>query len=252
MIRILILGEGPTDCGKKDYMSEELLDGPVEVYIRKILNGQGEVVFSFPKDEDKKSRPRFQQIGKGLDRHGIKAAILMRMAMRDKYQCVAYYSDADREQGSDARDKAQCRKRYKKLKDDIIKGFEKGQRNTENAIQVSSIAIIPVKMIESWLMGDPNAFSLAFPNGQKKGKHQENCPNQPELDWGDYNDPKSNHPKHRLERILAGYGQASNQMTFCKIAECADVETLRTTCPISFADFYEQVKKIVIDSSSDK
>lgn len=254
MNSILIYGEGPTDCGELNFLTGMLVEGPVEVYIRKILGDQEEVEFTLT-DLTKEKRPKLQRIGKKLGKHGLKAALLMRSALADKYHCAAYYSDGDREQCCDARQEAVCRKRYKGLKDEIVSGFEAARVENSTADEVHGVAIIPMKMIESWLMGDPDAFSPAFPDGGKKGKHkkkhqeqQESCPNQPELDWGAHNDPSSNYPKNRLTRILEIYGQTCNRETFCEIAEHSNVEKLRQTCPISFADFYEQVRALSNDS----
>lgn len=247
MIRILIYGEGSTDCGRMDYGTGKLIDGPVEIYIRHILGKQWTVEFSLTDlKSDKTRRPKFQRIGKSLRGHDIKAALLMRMAISDKYHCAAYYSDADRVQGRDARKEAACRARYNELKDGIIRGFESARLENQRIDKIPGLAIIPMKMIESWLMGDPVAFPRAFSDGKKKyQERQETCPNRPELDWGAHDDPSSNYPKNRLARILDIYGKTCNQMTFYEIAKHANVETLRQTCPISFADFYEQVKRIV-------
>ena len=254
MISILIYGEGPTDCGELNFLTGTLVEGPVEVYIRKILGDQEEVEFTLT-DLTKEKRPKFQRIGKNLGKHGRNAALLMRLAIADKCDCAAYYSDADRVQGSDARKKTECQKRYNEIRCEIVSGFASARVENSTADEVHGVAIIPMKMIESWLMGDPNAFSHAFPNGGKKGKHkkkhqeqQESCPNQPELDWGAHDDPSSNYPKNRLTRILDVYGKTCNRETFCEIAEHSNMDTLRQTCPISFADFYEQVRALSNDS----
>ena len=250
MISILIYGEGSTDCGVHEFVTTELLEGPVEVYIRKILGDQEEVEFTLT-DLTKEKRPKFQRIGKNLGKHGRNAALLMRLAIADKCDCAAYYSDADRVQGSDARKKTECQKRYNEIRCEIVSGFASVCIEMPMANAVRRVAIIPMKMIESWLMGDPAAFSCAFSRTEAEETHknrrqgwQETCPNQPELDWGAHDDPSSNYPKNRLTRILDVYGKTCNRETFCEIAEHSNMDTLRRTCPISFADFYEQVRKI--------
>ena len=245
MISILIAGEGPTDCGKIDYETGEFLEGPVEIYIRKILGEKKDVQFFLVDLKDKEKRPKLQRRGKNLRGHRMKAMLLMTMAMERKYRYAAYYSDTDRAQGSDARKATICKARYAELKQDIMDGFNDGCLKNKEANKFRGIAIVPVKMIESWLMGDSAAFSRAFSADAEQSEHSLLCPQQPELDWGAHNDVNSDHPKCRLTRILHVYGQEPNQMTFCQIARNADIETLRRTCPISFADFYEQVKKIV-------
>ena len=244
MIKILIGREGNSDCGKVDYETGKLVEGPVEIYIRKILGEEKDIEFTVFDPKDKKNRPKLQRSVKSLRGHKMKALLLMNRAMELKCRCAAYYSDADREQGSDARTLADIRARYEKLKRDIFDGFAEVYPKHKAIGRIPGVAIIPVKMIESWLMGDPKAFPRAFPDG-KKGRHKEKCSNQPELDWGDSKVDTSNHPKCRLKRILDGYDRTPNQTTFCEIARCADVEVLCENCPISFADFYEQLKAIV-------
>ena len=65
MIKILIYGEGSTDCGVHEFVTTELLEGPIEVYIRKILGDQEEVEFTLT-DLTKEKRPKFQRIGKNF------------------------------------------------------------------------------------------------------------------------------------------------------------------------------------------
>jgi len=173
MIKILIYGEGSTDCGVHEFVTTELLEGPIEVYIRKILGDQEKVEFTLTDlRKDKLDRPKLQRIGKSLKGHGLKAFILMRLAIANKCDSAAYYSDGDRKQCCDARQEAVCRKRYKGLKDEIVSGFEAARVENSTADEVHGVAIIPMKMIESWLMGDPDAISHAFPDGGKKGKHK--------------------------------------------------------------------------------
>ena len=82
MNSILIYGEGPTDCGELNFLTGTLVEGPVEVYIRKILGDQEEVEFTLT-DLTKEKRPKFQRIGKNLGKHGRNAALLMRLAIAD-------------------------------------------------------------------------------------------------------------------------------------------------------------------------
>lgn len=255
MISILIYGEGPTDCGELDPLTGKLVEGPVEIYIRKILGDQDKVEFILTDlRKEKLARPKFQRIGKSLKGHGLKASILMRLAIANKCDSAAYYSDGDRAQGSDARRENVCRKRYNELKNEIISGFASANIEKSREDELHGVAIIPMKMIESWLMGDPAAFSCAFSHAEeethknRRQGRQETCPNQPELDWGAHDDPSSNYPKNRLTRILDVYGKNCNRETFCEVAEHSNMDTLRQTCPISFADFYEQVRALSNDS----
>lgn len=144
MIKILIYGEGSTDCGVHEFVTTELLEGPIEVYIRKILGDQDKVEFTLITDlrKDKLDRPKLQRIGKNLGKHGRNAALLMRLAIADKCDCAAYYSDADRVQGSDARKKTECQKRYNEIRCEIVSGFASARVENSTADEVHGVAII--------------------------------------------------------------------------------------------------------------
>ena len=42
-MRILIWGEGPTDVGQRDYQTDQFLEGPIPIMIRKVLDGPVEM-----------------------------------------------------------------------------------------------------------------------------------------------------------------------------------------------------------------
>jgi len=65
--------------------------------------------------------------------------------------------------------------------------------------------MIPLKMIESWLLADEIAFTTCF----GKPPTRPPLPRQPELIWGDENDQTSNHPKIILKRVLDQYKSQS-------------------------------------------
>ncbi len=234
MIKFLLQGEGPTDCGTVDYNTGKLLEGPIPVYLRKILPEADIEVTS----RDIKKRPRAQRSLKGLNGHGPRAFFLGLEAVDGKFDAAALYIDADKSQAADARKEHECQKRYNDIKTEIMEGFS---RIREQSLQY--VVIIPMKMIESWMMGDPEAFDKAF---QVKGRGKKNFgkkdfPTKPELDWGAKEDVNGNYPKHRLARILEHYQKAPCREVFYEIAMHSDIETLCETCPISFKDFRDQL-----------
>jgi len=247
MLKLLLQGEGPTDCGIVNYQTGTVEEGPVQIYIRKILGG-GELMMKLltragielQTSSHKHKRPRLQPHGHKLKGHGIRAYLLSVEAMQQKCDGCVLYIDADKESGIDARKEHACKKRYDEIKTDILHGFQ--------AKSFRGIAAIPMKMIESWIMGDKEAFPRAFgkihpPKHNKSIQKDviESCPSTPELDWGEKSDPNSNYPKNRLNRILSAYNQEPCQETFCEVAQNANIETLCATCPISFKDFHDQL-----------
>ena len=103
-----------------------------------------------------------------------------------------------------------------------------------------SIPIIPVTMIESWILADEEAYYLTFGKYPEKVK----LPKKPESIWGNKEEPKSDYPKRYLERVLEQFDKKSCREIFCEIAENSDIETLRKKCPLSFGRFYEDLIKL--------
>ena len=233
MTKLLLQGEGPTDCGTVDYATGEFLEGPIPVYIRKILpNCTMEFL-----PREMKNRPKFQRSVRGLKGHGIRAYLLAAETIEQNADVAVLYVDADKSTATNATKDHVCKKRYSELKSEIMDGFERPQKKT-----VQGIAVIPMKMIESWMMGDPSAFEKAFGNPRGKEKHDKTLfPSKPELEWGAKDDSNGNYPKHRLQRILTLYQKESCREVFREIAAHSDIEILCKTCPISFQDFYEQL-----------
>ncbi len=234
------MGEGPTDVGHRDYKSGQFIEGPVPVIIRKILGEHIEIDLLEKSSRKKSKGKHFQRSIRGLHGQGVYSWWAKMQAAEQLYDVVAFYSDSDRESGHDSRSESACRKRFDEVKSDIEAGFHQA-----DSLNVLDLSIVPVKMIESWLMADPEAFSVAFGNAPKCGKGVEKIfPKRPELEWGDKHDVSSNYPKCQLNRILSCYDKESNQETFVQLAGVIDFEKLRKRCPISFASFYEDLSSL--------
>lgn len=148
---------------------------------------------------------------------------------------IVCYVDADRKHGS-GKSRLESQKRLQEVYNQISNGFQQfSQERSQN-----SIPMVPLKMIESWLLADDQAFTQCF------GKQPTNpsLPGQPELIWGDENKPASDHPKNYLKRVLGQYNQEANKDTFKSIAEEIDIDTLRARCPLSFELFYQDAQAI--------
>ena len=95
-----------------------------------------------------------------------------------------------------------------------------------------------MKMIESWMLADPQSFVRAF------GGKTPNLPSAPELIWGDERDKNSDHPKNVLSRVLAAYRKESNLDTYKALATELNFEIAQKKCLISFKDFYQQMSTV--------
>ncbi|WP_053241428.1 hypothetical protein [Clostridium sp. DMHC 10] len=106
--------------------------------------------------------------------------------------------------------------------------------------EVLLISMMPIRMIESWLLGDESAYEKCFDKKPSKPK----LPKRPEFLWSREDDPNSDFPKCYLNRVLKQYNEVSSRKVFNEIAENIDIEILKNTCYISFFKFCEDFKNI--------
>ena len=232
--RVLLCGEGPTDYGSRRYASDEWDEGPVQPIIRKSINV--EIVFDYATRDDIKKKRIQRTGGKGLKGHGYKAYALCLIARSMNIDHIICCVDADRSTSS-SNTAVNARKRFREVYAEIRNGFELFSAERSE----SSIPMIPLKMIESWLLADETAFATCFGHTPTNPA----LPTKPELIWGDENDPASKHPKKYMKRVLDQYPDTlANRETFKDIAENIDIDTLKGKCPISFDRFYQDVQVI--------
>lgn len=229
-MKLLLVGEGKTDCGSPE--PGGWAEGPVQVYIRRIRTDPVEILTVHKAElRGLRSTKRQSKALKGLKGHSVKAFLIAQAAVENGCEAAVMYLDADKPEAPG--NERSCRLRYEELKRQILEGFHR-------IPSVSAAAAVPVKMIECWMLGDGEAFRKCFrkvPGGEKYFRN-------PELLWGSADDPASNYPKHVLRRALAECGRESCRETFVELAERADIDTLRGTCPISFDDFYLQIRAL--------
>lgn len=232
--KILLFGEGPTDYGKPEYGLHNWEEGPVQPLIRKVVNH--DIEFVYATKEEVRSKKIQRRTGAKLSGHGVKSYQLCLIALeKGDIDNIVCYVDADREHGS-RKSKRESEKRLQEIHSQIKNGFQQ----FSDARSHNSIPMVPLKMIESWLLADDQAFAQCF----ERDPSNPALPGQPELIWGDENDPTSNHPKNYLKRVLEQYNQEANRDTFKSIAEEIDIDTLRARCPLSFELFYQDAQAI--------
>ena len=133
----------------------------------------------------------------GLNGHGEKAFFVAQLAAEKGYDITAMYVDADKDSGSTQKDTVSCQRRYDHVKEEVLAGLERGGASMP-------LAIVPMKMIECWILGDRDAFITVFGKSPDPAQFK-----NPEFLWGNEDNPQSDYPKNRLARILAQCGSES-------------------------------------------
>jgi hypothetical protein len=217
-LKAIVCGEGPTDVGVREYGSGVWNNGPAISFINNtspielLIDG-----ISLTELENKV--PILQRRKpKGF---GTKALRLSRYAKMNNIDVAICYVDCDKKQDIDL-----FAKRYQEIND----GFKQAVTG------VVGIAMIPKRMIESWLLSDENSYKSLF------GKIPEHprLPNKPEELKGDKHDPDSDYPKHYIKRVLDQYNQRGTAWYY-DLASNSAIDTLRRKCPISFEQFYQDI-----------
>ena len=239
-MRMFLTGEGPTDCGRSNFDEKKgqfiWEEGPVQVYIHKAAPDLQ--IDTFDKHQinnlsaTRKNRYNRRSM-QGLSGHREKAFFIAKIAAEQGYNIIAMYVDADKSTGSTQKNHAACQKRYDLVKGEVLDGLQRGGA-------AKPLPIVPMKMIECWILGDRNAFIGIYGRATDPAQFK-----NPELLWGSEDNPQSDYPKNRLDRILVQCGGIRSQETFVSIAEKSDLQTVCETCPISFADFIGQLKALI-------
>lgn len=239
MIKVLLCGEGPTDYGTPQISDKKWLEGAVQPIIRKIKS----VYFENVRKDSLKDRKLQRSIKEAkVKGHGAKSFILSNIAKEKSINYIICYVDADREHSAD-KSESSAKKRFFYIYDQIKEGFNAFNAKNEST-QVIGIPMIPIRMIESWLLSDEGAYEKCF--GRKP--LNPHLPKNPELIWGKENDSNSDFPKCYLNRVLKQYNEVSSREVFNDIANNIDIEILKDKCCISFAKFYEDFQSNVVES----
>ena len=228
-VRVLILGEGITDVGGYEY-NGQWENGCIINLLDKV-NEQLKPIYvpidkrNLPKTLPMKGKRKFEGHGKNVQKMIIHAQL-----KGIQYNVIVYYGDTDKDAGTKNTD-LQARRSNEKAYGQTYDAFE--------FFDKKGIAVIPLRMLESWLLSDENAFLKAF--GQRI-----KLPRKPENLWGDWHDPNSNHPKRFLQRILDGMGLSGDRQTFCDLVDCMEIEALESRCPVSVPPFLQKAREYFV------
>ena len=242
-IRVLLAGEGPTDQGVVDWDSHSrkhvIREGPCQPLVRKcaklmeleISIAQKSRIRDYLTYMGERKLPK----NKEVPGHGMKAWICLNIAFDDECQAAVVMVDGDK-QGESPKDDLHVRKRFVEVHDQLETGFRHAKKITGAGIEC--ICMVPMRMIESWLMADPEAFERATGVSRSEVVRIK----KPESLWGKDEDPSSDYPKNVMNRLLAGSGFSANRETFNLIAEEMDLAVLKKRCPVSAVPFIEEAQ----------
>ena len=173
---------------------------------------------------------------RGLQGKAIPAMKFQVYAKMNGCEAGIFYCDTDNIKDGKNTDESACRRRY----DQVHAEVESGLKDTQGS-SWTGIPMIAMKMIESWLLADENAYKEYYVfTPENPG-----LPAKPELIWGAKDNDKSNYPKHYMSRVLAQFDEEADRNLFIEIAKNMDVDTLAAKCPISFATFQKEFKYYV-------
>ena len=158
-MKIAFTGEGATDYGKQHYNKKtgeyEWEWGPAAVYLEKIAkeNDVDIELVVIQRADIEKHKLQGRSL-KGLSGKAIPARKFADLMRREKCTYGVYYCDADRECGQSNSDRSGTEKWYGKRYEEVQKGL--------NASAYEKIPMIPLRMIESWILGDLHAIELMY------------------------------------------------------------------------------------------
>lgn len=225
-----ITGEGPDDYGKMNY-DGNLVKGAAEGFAEKIADeDEIKIEWIFIDRRNVERTKLGSRTLRGLKGKAINAARFRKQASIMACDTLIYYCDADRDAGTKNSSRHQAEERYDEIYHEVSQGL--GDKYPQTAIPM-----IPLRIIENWLLGDRDNLSSIFEVNSKK------LPENTELLWGDKRNPKSSYPKRVLERIRATGNPRKCDTTDYEIAYLADVESMKKSCPYSYGKhFYEDFK----------
>jgi Domain of unknown function (DUF4276) len=223
-MRVFLVGEGPDDIG--DLAGHPSFRGGRPGFLQPIVE---KIVGSRAVFDGSKvallSKRRVSRCQEALEAQAELAAAL---AVNAESELLVFVKDLD--SGSDSRRRNPAAD-VRQMSNEIRRGS-----SSSSGSELECVPGIACRTIEAWALGDRDAVVAAchlgeaveLPNGKK-----------PEELWGKPRDSSSNHPKMVLKRIV---GRKPTREDFAAIAEYANVDTIRDSCPISFAPFAAELE----------
>jgi len=226
-MRVFLVGEGRHDIG--DLAVSPPYKGGQPGFIQPIVERALETQVSF--DGQKISLLGKERVAGLREVWARKAWLAGVLAMGAESDLLVFVADLDKGSGTSRQTAAaDIEKRSKAIKE----GCEAG-----TAGELPCATGVACRTVEAWALGDLMAVAELI--GAEHPVQLPACKKPGEL-WGKPRDPKSNHPKMVLKRIL---GRMATQRDLSWIAERSEIEVIRTSCPLSFGSFLSELEEAV-------
>jgi len=152
-LKIAIIGEGKNDFGWPVFGDNDSWnEGAVQIFLRKLF-GNLEVEFIAIRGG------RTSNLGGGrYKKRKLKGAAnkvfpFLQKHLKEDFDLLVFYSDSDKTQGKKASER-EAIKKYKDRRTEVLNGLEL----VKEVKHLDSVMMIPIRMIENWLLSDANAF----------------------------------------------------------------------------------------------
>lgn len=235
-LKIALIGEGKNDVGVAGRLDWK--EGTVQAYVRRFLGEDYLLEFTPLAVSKEETRNEKGLKGGRYRKYQIRGVakklwrFVKKYGKNSDFDLLIFFSDTDKSTGTRASEK-EALKKY----NDVVSNIETGGNLITDVMpDIKFIPMIPLRILECWLLGDAAGFQNL--GCQTKSK---TLPPKPEFVWGSRSNPNSNYPKNYLKRVLENCNLNNDTETFCALVENQDFESLSQTCPISFRPFFDEM-----------
>ncbi|MGK0365147.1 MAG: hypothetical protein ACI85O_002212 [Saprospiraceae bacterium] len=234
-LKIALIGEGKNDVGVAGEFDWK--EGTVQAYLRRFLGEDYLLEFTPLAVSKEETRNEKGLKGGRYRKYQVRGVAKELWRFVNKYgknsdfDLLIFFSDSDKTTGMRASEK-EALKKYK----DVVSNIETGENLITDVMpDIKFIPMIPLRILECWLLGDAVGFQTL------DCQTQNTLPQKAEFVWGDKYDPNSNYPKNYLKRVLDNCNLSNDTETLCALVENQDFENLSQTCPVSFRPFFVEM-----------
>jgi hypothetical protein len=227
-MKVLILGEGPTDLGRAEIDGTLQLEGALPILVRKLISDpSSETPIEIRGIEYKKLRLFGGVSGKRRSSKGYVNKLRALIGLREGREADAIVAVVDRDG-----------ERFNDRIDDLNDGREELSR----AGKACAVGMT-IEELEAWLLADEKALRIAL--------EDESIQRQPDPEKLSARDEKNDrNPKGRLERLMVAalegeIPQSDFPEHYAAIAREIDLAVLDQRCPEGFGPFAQQVRELV-------
>ncbi len=227
---IALLGEGKNDYGIQGRNTWK--EGSIQPLLRRFEQLRDAKIIPIIK----KSRKTVAHGRKFKKTSPLQLRLRLFLSEINDINLIIVFKDCDKTSGRSP-SKIEAKRKFRIVYEELKNELE----NIENDFNIKGVPMIPIRMLENWLLGDTMSYNEIWGNIPNNPR----LPNEPEFVWGDEQDRDSNHPKNYITKVLNQYDEDYCTENFIKIAESTNIETLCTTCPNSFKLFYTDISEVL-------